>query len=158
MSYIYSMKTKSLHELPVYIFGEEIVTCPMCGSRTDFIEVDDHKQQHECLNPNCKHEFFVEFEEDQDDYVDPNNMTSYILSEDRRPFAVVIESPEGGATTDLIIEAISEEYSAEQVGGVPFTVKDIDWGESKTIEVEVEVDGEEEIRDITIMKSIAYHD
>lgn len=57
------MKTKSLHELDVYVSGDHPATCPKCGARTEFIEVDDMKQQHKCLG--CKYEFFMD-EPDED--------------------------------------------------------------------------------------------
>ena len=56
------IKIKSLHELEVYIGDDQPTTCPKCGSRTEFIEVDDMKQQHKCNS--CEFEFFLEFEDE----------------------------------------------------------------------------------------------
>ena len=56
------MKIKSLHELDSYLWDESPVTCPKCGARTDFLEIADDMQQHECLNHKCKYEFYVGFD------------------------------------------------------------------------------------------------
>jgi transposase-like protein len=58
------IKIKSLDELEVFTNGdnEQPTTCPYCGARTDFIEIDNFKQQHKCLS--CKYEFFMDFDED----------------------------------------------------------------------------------------------
>ena len=45
-----------------FILGEEIPTCPDCGSRTDFDELSDKRQHHVCLNRACRNEFFGECE------------------------------------------------------------------------------------------------
>jgi|AOAMet11_17_M020_2_1038521.scaffolds.fasta_scaffold10226_2 predicted nucleic-acid-binding Zn-ribbon protein len=60
-----SLEIKSLHELDTYINGDnsQPKTCPKCGSRTEFEEIAEDKQQHKCLN--CKCEFFLDFEEDE---------------------------------------------------------------------------------------------
>ena len=49
-----SLEIKSLHELDTYINGDnsQPKTCPKCGSRTEFEEIAEDKQQHKCLN--CK--------------------------------------------------------------------------------------------------------
>ena len=46
----------------VFLVDEDIVNCPYCGARTDFIELENSKQLHNCLN--CKSEFLTEFETD----------------------------------------------------------------------------------------------
>lgn len=60
------MVLKSLHELDVYINGdnEQPTTCPKCGSRTGFEQIADDKQQHECLNSDCRYEFFLDFDDE----------------------------------------------------------------------------------------------
>lgn len=51
-----------LSSMETFIFGtDDIVTCPKCGSRTDFLELSDTIQEHDCLS--CKYEFVVEIEE-----------------------------------------------------------------------------------------------
>lgn len=39
---------------------DQPTTCPLCGARTDFVELSRDKQKHTCLN--CKYEFIGEFE------------------------------------------------------------------------------------------------
>jgi hypothetical protein len=60
---IMGIKIKSLHELDTFIGHEEIPNCPQCGSRTDFIELSEDKQQHQCLDSDCKFEFFLDLED-----------------------------------------------------------------------------------------------
>lgn len=60
-----AMDIKDLDKLDVYIMGDQPTTCPHCGRRTiDFIEVDDHTQQHECKP--CNYTFLVQWEEEED--------------------------------------------------------------------------------------------
>ena len=55
-------------KLTVYLNGdnEQLMTCPLCGVRTDFEVIKVNKQgfskkeHHTCLNANCKHEFILE--------------------------------------------------------------------------------------------------
>jgi transposase-like protein len=58
------LEIKSIHELDTYINGDnsQPTTCPKCGSRTEFEEISEDKQQHKCLN--CEYEFFLDFEEE----------------------------------------------------------------------------------------------
>ena len=55
-----SIKLADLDALDVFTNGsnDQPTTCPKCGSRTDFIEIDDFQQQHKCLG--CSYEFFNE--------------------------------------------------------------------------------------------------
>ena len=58
-----NIEIKSLHKLDNYVVDpneDQPITCPKCGSRTDFIELADDKQQHQCLS--CKYEFFLDVE------------------------------------------------------------------------------------------------
>lgn len=50
----------------VYLYGADPVTCPRCGSRTDFREMEesDGRQQHVCLNRVCRFDFIAEPEDD----------------------------------------------------------------------------------------------
>lgn len=43
---------------------DQPVTCPSCGSRTDFIDLGKGMQNHECLDPNCKKKFLVHASQD----------------------------------------------------------------------------------------------
>lgn len=47
---------------PVYLIGEEVMTCPRCGSRTEFDELDHGRQRHTCLFSSCGYEFYAEDE------------------------------------------------------------------------------------------------
>ncbi|MDE3021393.1 MAG: hypothetical protein KGI54_05990 [Pseudomonadota bacterium] len=44
----------------IYLFDEEIMTCPRCSSRTDFRELEHGRQFHCCLNSSCGFEFIAE--------------------------------------------------------------------------------------------------
>lgn len=48
---------------PIEIIGDQPVTCPKCGSRTAWQEMDEQKQHHTCLD--CSHEFITEEEDDE---------------------------------------------------------------------------------------------
>ena len=54
------IKIKEVGELEVYSMTDQPETCRKCDSRTDFIEIDETKQQHQCLSESCKYEYFVE--------------------------------------------------------------------------------------------------
>lgn len=60
-----SLQLKSLHELDVYLNGDndQPATCPKCGRRTEFEEISEDKQQHQCTK--CGYEFFLDFEGDE---------------------------------------------------------------------------------------------
>lgn len=53
---------------PVWLLGEDPATCPSCGARTDWEDVEpgpDPRQLHTCLNARwCGRVFVTEFEED----------------------------------------------------------------------------------------------
>lgn len=44
---------------------DQPTTCPKCGSRTEIgqeiVTPEYGRQNHTCLNPNCKHEFITEW-------------------------------------------------------------------------------------------------
>jgi len=48
----------------VYVFNDQPVTCPHCGSRTeilwDFYLLPEKTQVHQCLSQNCKEEFVIQ--------------------------------------------------------------------------------------------------
>lgn len=45
----------------IMLFNDQPVTCPHCGGRTEWTEMDSAKQQlHKCLNPECAVWFRVE--------------------------------------------------------------------------------------------------
>lgn len=46
--------------LEVYIMTDQPENCVKCGCRTEFIEIDDLKQQHRCSG--CGYEYFVDSE------------------------------------------------------------------------------------------------
>jgi len=47
-----------LDDLDVFTMTDQPETCPMCGARTEFLEMPTRKQVHVCLN--CKEVFVVE--------------------------------------------------------------------------------------------------
>jgi hypothetical protein len=57
---------------PVFLLDDEQpTTCPHCGSRTDFDELDTggHTQHHRCLNVStCGFEFIAEEEEENNNH------------------------------------------------------------------------------------------
>lgn len=53
-------------EPEVYIVGDQPTTCPKCGARTDFSEMEK-EQQHICLNESCGKQFIVTEDSDFDD-------------------------------------------------------------------------------------------
>lgn len=55
---------KQVDNKNIYIFDEDSpVTCPECGSRTDFEELENGAQLHSCLNhTTCGLSFIVEIE------------------------------------------------------------------------------------------------
>jgi hypothetical protein len=43
---------------------DQPTTCPLCGARTDFTELENGQQEHTCLSPQCGYSFLVEFDEE----------------------------------------------------------------------------------------------
>lgn len=43
---------------------DQPVTCHLCGGRTDFDEIDEVTQVHQCLNANCGCTFTTELEQE----------------------------------------------------------------------------------------------
>lgn len=50
-----------------YGYGEDILTCPMCGSRTEMVELAKEAQHHTCLNSDCGYEFVASPDDDVSD-------------------------------------------------------------------------------------------
>lgn len=48
------------HKLDVYIINDQPTVCAVCGARTDFEDVADKVQLHQCLNLNCGYKFLIE--------------------------------------------------------------------------------------------------
>ena len=51
-----------------FLSPDQPTTCPLCGARTDFIELEvtfPFTQIHNCLNKNCGFTFIGETDEDQ---------------------------------------------------------------------------------------------
>jgi len=57
-----SIKLADLDALDVFTNGpnDQPTTCPKCSYRTDYIQIEDNKQQHKCID--CRYEFFLDFE------------------------------------------------------------------------------------------------
>lgn len=55
-------EAKPNQDIPKFGIGEEITTCPLCGSRTDFLTRGkrDNRQLHWCLNDKCELIFMAE--------------------------------------------------------------------------------------------------
>jgi len=51
------------HDLDIYILNDQPTICGICGSITDFEDVDDKTQLHQCLNPACGYKFITEEDE-----------------------------------------------------------------------------------------------
>lgn len=52
------------HELECFLMNDQPVTCPKCGSRTEFEDAQDFKgkqlvQKHKCLDIYCQFKFEV---------------------------------------------------------------------------------------------------
>ncbi len=47
-------------DLDCYILNDQPTSCGVCGARTDFEDIDDTIQLHQCLNPECGYKFIVE--------------------------------------------------------------------------------------------------
>jgi len=52
------------HNLNIYILNDQPTTCGICGARTDFYDVTDKVQLHECLNFDCGYQFITEMDEE----------------------------------------------------------------------------------------------
>ena len=50
------------NSLDCYILNDQPMTCGLCGARTDFAEINDGMQIHECLNLDCRYKFITEYE------------------------------------------------------------------------------------------------
>lgn len=51
---------------PLFGGGEEIVHCPQCGARTDFVELLGDLQLHSCLDTSCEKKFLIEFNDEEE--------------------------------------------------------------------------------------------
>ena len=50
------------HNLDIFILNEQPTTCSNCGASTDFEDVTEKVQLHECLNPDCGYQFITEID------------------------------------------------------------------------------------------------
>ena len=47
----------------VFLFSDQPTSCPKCGERTTMFvhfQTQEQKEYHVCLNPNCKFDFLIE--------------------------------------------------------------------------------------------------
>lgn len=58
-------KWKDPKDLVVYYGWDQPVTCPMCGRRTEYIELNDVLEQHRC-DP-CDYNFIADLFDDEQD-------------------------------------------------------------------------------------------
>lgn len=62
-------KEQSMPEsFPVYSNGdnEQPTVCPMCGTHTEFSDMEKGQQLHTCLNEQCNYQFILDLEDDDD--------------------------------------------------------------------------------------------
>jgi len=52
----------SRKDLPIHLASDQPETCPMCGTRTHWVQQTPERQIHECPNPVCKYAYAVEEE------------------------------------------------------------------------------------------------
>lgn len=45
-------------KLHTYILTDQPTVCPICGARTNFVDLNKYTQHHNC--PCCNYEFFAE--------------------------------------------------------------------------------------------------
>jgi hypothetical protein len=59
-----------------YLMTDDIMLCPKCQRRTEWVEIDDLHQVHTCLNPECGYVFNAEWDPEELDehgnWVDPS--------------------------------------------------------------------------------------
>ena len=55
-----------ISDLEVFTMTDQPETCGQCGSRTEFIQVDERSQLHVCLRVDCQEIFVVEEDDDGD--------------------------------------------------------------------------------------------
>lgn len=54
----------NFNALDCYILKDQPATCGRCGARTNFDDIVDKIQLHECLNPVCGYKFITEEDEE----------------------------------------------------------------------------------------------
>jgi len=52
-------------KLECYVLGDQPTTCGLCGVRTDFDVEENDTQIHQCLNLECRYQFFAVSEADE---------------------------------------------------------------------------------------------
>jgi hypothetical protein len=43
---------------------DQPTTCPICGARTDYVDLSDLIQSHVCLSKLCEYSFMLEFDDE----------------------------------------------------------------------------------------------
>jgi len=53
---------KKVSKFDIYSNGsnDQPTVCPICGSRTDFLEITKNKQKHKCMS--CNYTFYLDFD------------------------------------------------------------------------------------------------
>lgn len=59
------LRAKWTSENGSMLLTDQPVECPKCGSRTEWMEVDELHQLHTCLNPECGYFFAAEWDPDE---------------------------------------------------------------------------------------------
>jgi len=58
---------EKIQEIDTYILdNDNPAVCPKCGARTLFIDLENNVQYHLCPNTGCLHEFYGEFETEEE--------------------------------------------------------------------------------------------
>jgi len=52
------------HNLDIYILNDQPTTCGICAARTEFEDITDEIQLHQCLSPDCGYQFLAEKDEE----------------------------------------------------------------------------------------------
>ena len=51
---------RNSYNLDIYLMNDQPTECGLCGARTDFKNIEDKIQLHQCLNSNCGYKFITE--------------------------------------------------------------------------------------------------
>ncbi|TXG96131.1 MAG: hypothetical protein E6R08_10180 [Nevskiaceae bacterium] len=59
-----ALSTEALDGLPVFTMTDQPETCPHCGRRSNFDELSDGRQVHQCLGAQCGFQWIAEEPDD----------------------------------------------------------------------------------------------
>jgi hypothetical protein len=55
-----------MEDLEIFLSSDQPTTCPKCGNRTEIINELDACQKHKCLSEECKFQFILEFDNEDE--------------------------------------------------------------------------------------------